>query len=235
MTPMDPLNPITAILEMVLLLALAALIGWLLGRWLFAGRVRSLRTAIASKKQELAGLRQGNTAAGIIAGSGASVVQPETSATFVPADPLQPALSHSDTPAMIDADEPPLTVIGEPPIGAPNSPASSVVRPVVPGETSETIVLDRIEARADELNFDRIGRATPTEADDLKDIVGVGPFLERKLHRLGIYTFRQVASFSKEDARQINEIIEFFPGRIEGDKWVEQARELHERKYGTGL
>ncbi|QKZ13716.1 hypothetical protein [Spirosoma sp. KUDC1026] len=233
MTPMDPLNPTTAILEMVLLLALAALIGWLLGRWLFSGRVRSLRTAIARKKQELAEFRQGNTAAGIIAGSGASVMIPETSATFVPADPLQPALSHSDTPAMIDADEP--VVVGEPPIGAPASPVSPITRPDVPGETSEMIVLDRIEARADELNFDRIGRAAPTDADDLKDIVGVGPFLERKLHRLGIYTFRQVASFTKEDARQINEIIEFFPGRIEGDKWVEQAKQLHDHKYGSSL
>jgi predicted flap endonuclease-1-like 5' DNA nuclease len=231
---MDPLNPITAILEMVVLLALAALIGWLLGRWLLSGRLRSLRTVIAGKKQELAAYRQGNTAAGIIAGSGSAVVQSDVIPTFVPADPLQPALSHSDTPAMIDADEPPM-VVGEPPIGAGSSIASPVTRLVVPGETSETIVLDRIEARADELNFDRIGRATPAEADDLKDIVGVGPFLERKLHRLGIYTFRQVASFSRDDARQINEIIEFFPGRIEGDKWVEQARELHERKYGAGL
>jgi predicted flap endonuclease-1-like 5' DNA nuclease len=234
MTAMDPLNPITAILEMVVLLTLAALIGWLLGRWLFSGRVRSLRVAVANKKQELAAYRQGNTAAGIIAGSGAAAVQPEVNTTFVPADPLQPALSHSDTPAMIDADDSPLAT-SEPPLGATVSPVSPVARSSAPGEASELIVLDRIEARAGELNFDRIGRATPTDADDLKDIVGVGPFLERKLHRLGIYTFRQVASFSKEDSRQINEIIEFFPGRIEGDKWVEQAKQLHDHKYGASL
>ena len=97
---------------------------------------------------------------------------------------------------------------------------------------SEEAVLNRIAARANEINFDRIGLATAAEADDLKDIVGVGPFLERKLHSLGIYTFRQVANFTKEDVDQVNSIIEFFPGRIERDNWVDQSKDFHEKKYG---
>jgi len=104
--------------------------------------------------------------------------------------------------------------------------------PVMPitGGADETSVLNRIRARASEVNFDRIGRAAPTDADDLKDIVGVGPFLERKLHAIGIYTFRQVSNFIKEDIDTINEIIEFFPGRIERDNWVGQAADLDKRK-----
>jgi predicted flap endonuclease-1-like 5' DNA nuclease len=104
--------------------------------------------------------------------------------------------------------------------------------PVVPltAGVDEASVLNRIRARAGELNFDRIGRAAATEADDLKDIVGVGPFLERKLHAIGIYTFRQVANFTKEDIDKVNDIIEFFPGRIERDNWVGQAAELDKRK-----
>lgn len=94
----------------------------------------------------------------------------------------------------------------------------------------ETIVLSRISGRANELNFDNIGRAVAAEADDLKDIVGIGPFLERKLNAAGIYTFQQIANFSKQDSDKVNEIIEFFPGRIERDNWVGQASELNKKK-----
>lgn len=97
-------------------------------------------------------------------------------------------------------------------------------------DREETLILNRIRARAGEINFTRIGLATATEADDLKEIVGIGPFLERKLHAIDIYTFRQIANFNQEDIEQINDIIEFFPGRIERDRWVGQAKELARRK-----
>ena len=90
----------------------------------------------------------------------------------------------------------------------------------------ETIVLNRIRARAGEINFSRIGLAAPANADDLQAIVGIGPFLEKKLHAIGIYTFRQIANFNADDIDQINDLIEFFPGRIVRDNWVGQAAEL---------
>ena len=94
----------------------------------------------------------------------------------------------------------------------------------------ETIILNRIRARAGEVNFTRIGLASVHEADDLKEIVGIGPFLERKLHAIDIYTFRQIANFTQEDIEKVNDIIEFFPGRIERDRWVNQAAELAKKK-----
>lgn len=94
----------------------------------------------------------------------------------------------------------------------------------------ESAVLNRIRSRAHEINFNRIGQATAKDADDLKDIVGIGPFLERKLNTVGIYTFRQIANFTKQDIDKVNEIIEFFPGRIERDNWVGQANELNKKK-----
>ncbi len=66
------------------------------------------------------------------------------------------------------------------------------------------------------------------EKDDLKQISGVGPFIEEKLHRLGIFTFDQIASMTNEQAEKINEAIEFFPGRIQRDDWVSQAKRLGE-------
>ena len=102
---------------------------------------------------------------------------------------------------------------------------------VSPNATNEeTRILDRIRDRAGELNYSRIGLATAGEADDLKEIIGIGPFLERKLHAIDIYTFRQIASFTTEDVDKVNDIIEFFPGRIERDRWVSQAAALARKK-----
>ncbi len=101
--------------------------------------------------------------------------------------------------------------------------------PVATG-IDEQALLSRIRARAGELNLDRIGYATADAADDLEEIVGIGPFLEKKLNAIGIYSFRQIANFTPEDMTKVNEIIEFFPGRIERDDWVGQSAELLRRK-----
>jgi predicted flap endonuclease-1-like 5' DNA nuclease len=68
--------------------------------------------------------------------------------------------------------------------------------------------------------------------DDLKLIVGVGPVLERMLHRLGVSTYRQIARWSERDIDDIDAKLPEFPGRIRRDAWVTQARELHQSKYG---
>jgi hypothetical protein len=68
--------------------------------------------------------------------------------------------------------------------------------------------------------------ATVTVADDLQRIKGIGPFIEDKLHVLGIYTFRQVGNMTPEIEEEVNVAIEFFPGRIKRDEWARQAREF---------
>lgn len=61
--------------------------------------------------------------------------------------------------------------------------------------------------------------------DDLTRIKGIGKIMEKKLHDLGIYSFQQLASLSPEEARRINAAIDF-PGRVERERWIEQARSL---------
>jgi predicted flap endonuclease-1-like 5' DNA nuclease len=73
----------------------------------------------------------------------------------------------------------------------------------------------------------------PNTFDDLKLIVGIGPVLERMLHRLGVATYRQVAHWSERDIDEIDAQLPEFPGRIRRDGWVTQARELHQSKYGA--
>ena len=51
------------------------------------------------------------------------------------------------------------------------------------------------------LNFSSFGAATEDEKNDLKKISGVGPFIEKKLNAIGIYTFEQVSKFSDEDIK----------------------------------
>jgi predicted flap endonuclease-1-like 5' DNA nuclease len=70
------------------------------------------------------------------------------------------------------------------------------------------------------------------EKDDLTQIIGIGKVFERTLHDLGIFHFRQIASFGPAEIARINSELKEFKGRIEHDDWIGQAKELHFKKYG---
>ena len=63
------------------------------------------------------------------------------------------------------------------------------------------------------------------EADDLKKIKGVGPVLEGKLNDAGIYHYWQVAALNADQIKELEEEMSF-PGRMERDDWVGQAKEF---------
>ena len=65
----------------------------------------------------------------------------------------------------------------------------------------------------------------PDQPDDLKLISGVGPKLEGTLNDLGIYTFGQIAKWSKAECDWVDGYLRF-KGRIERDDWVKQAEAL---------
>ena len=62
-----------------------------------------------------------------------------------------------------------------------------------------------------------------SERDDLTLIKGIGPFIEKRLNMIGIYTFRQISEFTPEIIEHVTQAIEFFPNRIVKDDWVGQA------------
>ena len=62
--------------------------------------------------------------------------------------------------------------------------------------------------------------------DDLKRISGVGPMLEKLLNKNGVYYFWQVASWSSNDIKIMDQRLDVFKGRIQRDNWVSQARQL---------
>ena len=72
----------------------------------------------------------------------------------------------------------------------------------------------------------------PKEVDDLKEIIGIGKVFERALNDLGVFNFRQIASFGVADIARVNAKLKEFKGRMEQDDWIGQAKELHFKKYG---
>ena len=86
--------------------------------------------------------------------------------------------------------------------------------------------LERIAQKAEKIDFATLGVASASEKDDLKAIKGIGPFIEEKLNALGIYTYLQISKMTSKLEDQVNEAIEFFPGRVKRDQWVNQAKIL---------
>ena len=76
------------------------------------------------------------------------------------------------------------------------------------------------------------GQKEDKEVDDLTQIVGIGKVFQQTLHDLGIYSYRQIASFGPADIARVNMELKEFRGRMEQDDWVGQAKELLFRKYG---
>lgn len=71
-------------------------------------------------------------------------------------------------------------------------------------------------------------KAAPKPAaggDDLKQLSGVGPALEKKLHAAGVTTFAQIAAWTEADVAAMDEELSF-KGRIEREGWIAQAVEL---------
>lgn len=65
----------------------------------------------------------------------------------------------------------------------------------------------------------------PAEPDDLKRIRGIGRQNEARLNALGVNRFAQIAAWTAKDEADYGERLAF-PGRIEREEWVKQAKIL---------
>jgi predicted flap endonuclease-1-like 5' DNA nuclease len=72
----------------------------------------------------------------------------------------------------------------------------------------------------------------PAVTDNLRAVRGIGPSMERKLHGLGIISFRQLAMLDGAELERVRAELTDFRSRIEREDWAGQARELHRQKYG---
>ncbi len=71
-------------------------------------------------------------------------------------------------------------------------------------------------------------QAPRAQADDLKQIFGIGKVFENLLNGIGISTFDQLANISDEQLETVRGSLGVYSGRIEKDNWIAQAVELHE-------
>ena len=72
------------------------------------------------------------------------------------------------------------------------------------------------------------------KADDLKQIRGVGPKLEKVLNEMGIWHFDQIASWGSAEVAWMDANLKGFRGRVSRDDWVGQARALTGSDSGQG-
>jgi len=89
------------------------------------------------------------------------------------------------------------------------------------------IIIDREELKANliaELSQLNYQNQTPTK-DNLQLIQGVGKVLEETLNELGVYSFTHVAAWHYDIIFKLDEYMSF-PGRIQRERWVEQAQML---------
>jgi len=67
----------------------------------------------------------------------------------------------------------------------------------------------------------------PDQVNDLKRIKGVGKVIEQTLNELGIYQFQQIADWDEQNVSWVENFLSF-PGRIQREDWINQARTLNE-------
>ncbi|HBN29640.1 MAG TPA: hypothetical protein DD416_00075, partial [Rhodobacteraceae bacterium] len=63
-------------------------------------------------------------------------------------------------------------------------------------------------------------------ADDLKEIKGIGPALEKLLNDLGIFHYDQIAGWSAAEISWVDNNLQGFKGRVSRDGWTQQAKIL---------
>ncbi len=80
--------------------------------------------------------------------------------------------------------------------------------------------------RADAVGTRPVGLDSPRgKADDLKRIKGIGKVNEEVLNELGIFHFNQIAAWTPSEVKWMG-IYLAFPGRIDREDWLGQARVL---------
>ena len=65
--------------------------------------------------------------------------------------------------------------------------------------------------------------------DDLQQIKGVGPAIEKTLNEMGIFSYQQIADMSEYDIDRIARRLKGFRTRIYREDWIGQARDLRDQ------
>ena len=111
-----------------------------------------------------------------------------------------------------------------------NGVTISRVEPVLHPE----VLTDGHDASNETIDNEQLDPSDPDQSgsisrDNLQQIKGIGPAIERTLNELGIYRFHEIASMSEYDINRVAERLQGFHSRIYREDWIGQARELDTR------
>ena len=108
-------------------------------------------------------------------------------------------------------------------VGAGSVPAAAAAAPAPKADAGKP----EKGPAADAANAAPAPDSGAADADDLKQLSGVGPALEKKLHAAGVTRFAQIAAWTADDIAEMDEKLSF-KGRIEREGWVDQAKKIVE-------
>ncbi|MFT4253498.1 MAG: hypothetical protein QM608_13545 [Caulobacter sp.] len=162
----------------------------------------------------------------------AVVAEVEPIVETVAAATLEVAETAAEVPAAVA--EASVEVVGalveaapEPEIVAPEIVADLIAEP------AEAVVEETLEAAANDAAPPEVAPVlAPVEAkaiaDDLTQLVGIGPKLAASLAELGVTRFHQIADWSADELASFDKLLSL-KGRAQRDAWVAQAKRLAEQ------
>ncbi len=210
-------------LQTLALLVLAYGCGLLAGVWAWRrGRHRTAVYPPASATVTAPASAPSATAPSAVAqAGGSSPVVPALAAALAPVPPVVPSAAAEAAPSGPSAATPqPDTAQA----GLPLHNGVAVLDAAVPPAAPAAIPVPRPDPHP--------GARPPAQVpppgdrgDDLKVLKGIGPQNEQRLHALGIHYFRQIAEWTPAEVEWVGNYLAF-PGRIEREDWVGQARAL---------
>ncbi len=103
-------------------------------------------------------------------------------------------------------------------------PAPAAAPDPAPHPASASLMSDPAPAPAASVGPLRLSGARGGVADNLKEIEGIGPAMEKLLNSLGFWHFDQIAGWTEADVAVVDGELKGFKGRITRDKWVAQAK-----------
>jgi predicted flap endonuclease-1-like 5' DNA nuclease len=225
---------------------LAFLVGVLVG-WFIWGRLRgeldSLRGDLDRTRSERDRLRAdsdrltgelnacGKTRADLerqlrdaqAAGSGGAKAasQPPAALVSTPAVAKSAPAPAKAAPAKPAAPKPAATKPAAAKPAAPAKPAAS--KPAAAGSATRSAAAPK--AAAPKAAAPAAAKPAGGKPDNLRRLIGIGPVNEKLLKGQGVTTFAQIAAWTTADIERIEHALQF-GGRVERERWVEQAKLL---------
>ncbi|UVK50779.1 proton-conducting membrane transporter [Mesorhizobium sp. AR02] len=104
---------------------------------------------------------------------------------------------------------------------APAKPAAS--KPAAAGSATKSAAAPK--AAAAKTAAPAPARPATAKPDNLRRLIGIGPVNEKLLKGQGVTSFAQIAAWTAADIERIEHALQF-GGRVERERWVEQAKLL---------